>query len=201
MRVRRSNANASEIALPGPGVGSYDAAMVRTSRHTFAICAVLVLCTLAAAASSDAQGKPPSAAPTRSPEGAAPTRSPEGAAPTRSPEEAERDRAIVEALRREDPAEADRYVALSDARVQAMAELRRTEIQYNAAGPELRSVFAASLRRAQHKYGEAALAILDFFDARDRRAISRYQEEIKRIDQFLEERQRNRAELQKLLGP
>jgi hypothetical protein len=192
MRVRRSNANASEIALPGPGVGSYDAAMVRTSRHTFAICAVLVLCTLAAAASSDAQGKPPSAAPTRSPE---------GAAPTRSPEEAERDRAIVEALRREDPAEADRYVALSDARVQAMAELRRTEIQYNAAGPELRSVFAASLRRAQHKYGEAALAILDFFDARDRRAISRYQEEIKRIDQFLEERQRNRAELQKLLGP
>ena len=128
---------------------------------------------------------------------------PPAAAPaqTRSPEEAERERATIEALRREDPAEADRYVALSDARAQAIADLRRAEIQYNAAGPELRSAFSATLRRAQSKYAEAFLALLDFFDARERRAVARYQEEIQRINKLLEDRQQTRAELQKLLGP
>ena len=115
--------------------------------------------------------------------------------------EAERERGFVEALRREDPAEADRFVALSDARAQAIAELRRVEGQYTAAGPELRSAFAASLRGAQRKYAEASLALLDFFDARERRALARYQEEIQRIQKLLEDRQRTRAELQKLLGP
>ncbi len=115
--------------------------------------------------------------------------------------EAERERGFVEALRREDPAEADRYVALSDGRAQAIAELRRVESQYSAAGPELRSVFAASLRGAQRKYAEASLALLDFFDARERRAVTRYQEEIQRIGKLLEDRQRTRTELQKLLGP
>src|SRR5688572_24903697 len=76
------------------------------------------------------------------------------AAQTRTSEETERERATVEALRREDPAEAERYVALSDARTQAIADLRRVEIQYNAAGPELRSAFVAPLRRAQSKYAE-----------------------------------------------
>jgi hypothetical protein len=119
----------------------------------------------------------------------------------RTPEEAERERATVEALRREDPVEADRYVALSDARAQAMADLRRAETQYNAAGPELRSAFSAPLRRAQRKYAETSLALLDFFDTRERRAIARYQEEIQRINTLLEDRQRTRAELQKLLSP
>lgn len=123
-----------------------------------------------------------------------------GPAQTRSAEETERERAIVEALRREDPAEADRYVALSDARAQAIANLRRVEAQYNAAGPELRSAFAAPLRRAQRTYAETSLALLDFFDTRERRAIARYQEEIQRINTLLEDRQRARAELQKLLG-
>jgi hypothetical protein len=122
-------------------------------------------------------------------------------AQTRTAEEAERERTLIEALRREDPAEADRYVALSDARAQAIAELRRVEAQYNAAGPELRSVFSAPLRRAQRKYAETSLAVLDFFDARERRAITRYHEEIERINKILEDRQRSRAELQKLLGP
>jgi hypothetical protein len=118
----------------------------------------------------------------------------------RSAEETERERELVEALRREDPAEADRYVALSDARAQAIAELRRVEAQYQGAGPELRAVFIAPLRSAQRKYAETSLALLDFFDARERRAIARYQEEIQRINALLEDRQRARAELQKLLG-
>jgi hypothetical protein len=116
-------------------------------------------------------------------------------------QETERERQFVEALRREDPAEAERFVALSDARAQAVNDLRRAEAQYNAAGPELRSAFAPSLRRAQHKYAEASLALLDFFDARERRAISRYQEEIQRVQKAIEDRQRTRADLQKLLGP
>ena len=116
-------------------------------------------------------------------------------------QETEREREFVEALRREDPAEADRFVALSDARAQAIAELRRAEGQYAAAGPELRSAFAASLRGAQRKYAEASLALLDFFDARERRALACYQEEIQRIQKLLEDRQRTRAELQKLLAP
>ena len=126
---------------------------------------------------------------------------PAAVAQTRSAEETERERGFVEALRREDPAEADRYVALSDARAQAIADLRRAEAQYQAAGPELRSAFAAPLRRAQRKYAETSLAVLDFFDTRERRALARYQEEIQRINTLLEERQRSRAELQKLLDP
>ena len=122
-------------------------------------------------------------------------------AQTPSAQETERERQFVEALRREDPAEADRFVALNDARSQAIAELRRAEGQYNAAGPELRSAFTAPLRRAQHKYAEASLALLDFFDARERRAVTRYQEEIQRVQKSIEDRQRTRAELQKLLGP
>ena len=122
-------------------------------------------------------------------------------AQTLGAQETERERQFVEALRREDPAEADRFVALNDARTLAVNELRRVEAQYNAAGPELRSAFAASLRRAQHTYAEASLALLDFFDARERRAIASYQEEIQRIQKAIEDRQRTRAELQKLLAP
>ena len=116
-------------------------------------------------------------------------------------QETERERQFVEALRREDPAEADRFVALNDARTQAVNELRRAEAQYNAAGPELRSAVSASLRRAQHKYAEASLALLDFFDVRERRAVTRYQEEIQRVQKAIEDRQRTRADLQKLLSP
>lgn len=124
-----------------------------------------------------------------------------GAAQPRATDDVERERAAVEALRREDPAEADRYVALNDARNQAITELRQAEERYNAAGPELRSAFVAPYRRAQRKYAEASLALLDFFDARERRALARYQEEIQRLNKLLEDRQRSRAELQKLLAP
>ena len=122
-----------------------------------------------------------------------------GAQP-RGPDESEREREVIEALRREDPAEADRYVGLSSARAQAIAELRRAEAQYNAAGAELRPAFTASLRQAQRKYAETSLALLDFFDTRERRALVRYREEIERIQKLLDDRQRTRADLEKLLG-
>ena len=111
----------------------------------------------------------------------------------------ERERAFVEGLRREDPAEADRYVALRDARNQAIAEIQKIQARYSAAGPELRPIVVQQLKDAQRQYAASALALLDFLDGRERRAVVRYQEEISRINRTLEERARSRAELEKLL--
>ena len=111
------------------------------------------------------------------------------------------DHAYVDALRREDPSIADRYVVLRDARAKALAEMRKVEAQYQGAGPQLRGIFANSLRQAQKKYAETSLALLEFFDARDRTNIGRYQEEIVRLNGLIEERRRTRAELEKLLAP
>ena len=111
----------------------------------------------------------------------------------------ERERAFVEGLRRENPAEADRYVALRDARNQAVDEVQKAQQRYVAAGPELRSLFGQQLRDAQRQYAQRSLALLDFLDARERRALARYQEEIGRINRLLEERGRSRAELEKML--
>ena len=109
--------------------------------------------------------------------------------------------AYLEALRREDAAASERYVALRDARAQALADLRKVEGQYQGAGPELRGLFVNQLRQARKKYAEASLALLEFFDARDRTNISRYQEEIVKLNGLIEERRRTRAELEKLLAP
>ena len=111
----------------------------------------------------------------------------------------ERERTFVEGLRREDPAEADRYLALRDARNQAVDEVQKAQQRYAAAGPELRSLFARELRDAQRQYAQRSLALLDFLDARERRALARYQAEIGRINRILEERGRSRAELEKML--
>ena len=112
---------------------------------------------------------------------------------------AEHERAFVEGLRREDPGEADRYVALRDARNQAIAEIQKVQARYSAAGPELRPVFVQQLRDAQRHYATSALALLDFLEGRERRVVARYQEEISRINRTLEERARSRTELEKLL--
>jgi len=111
----------------------------------------------------------------------------------------EREQSFVEGLRRENPAEAERYVALRDARNQAVAEVQKAQSRYSAAGPELRAVFVQQLRDAQRQYAERSLALMDFLDARERRALVRYQEEIARINRLLEERARSRGELEKLL--
>ena len=111
----------------------------------------------------------------------------------------ERERGFVEGLRREDPASAERYVALRDARRQARAALQKAQSQYAAAGPELRPVVIRQLQDAQRQYAKTSIAVLDFLDARDRRFLARYQEEIGRITKVLEEHARVRAELEKQL--
>ena len=111
----------------------------------------------------------------------------------------ERERQFVETLRREDPAEAERWGVLRDARRRALSELREAENQYGAAGPVLRPLALPRLTQTQRKYAETSLAVLDFLDARDRRALTSYQEAIKQITGILEERKRARVEFQKML--
>ena len=124
-----------------------------------------------------------------------------GTALAQSRGEDEREQTYLDALNREDAAAAERYIALRDARAQALADMRKVEAQYNAAGPQLRSLFANPLRQARKKYAENSLALLDFFDARDRLNAVRYQEEIGKLNALIDERQRTRAELEKLLAP
>jgi hypothetical protein len=115
--------------------------------------------------------------------------------------EAEREHAYVDMLRREDAAAADRYVALRDARAQALADLRKAEAQYNGAGPGLQAIFLRSVREARKKYAETSLALLEFFDVRDRALINRYEDEVRKIRGLLDERGRTRGEIEKLLAP
>jgi len=110
-----------------------------------------------------------------------------------------RERAYVDALRREDAATADRYVALRDARARAIADLRRAQERFNAMPPALRGGLVGEMRQAERAYAERSLALLDFLDARDRGSIARYEEEIGRVRRHLEERAPTRAELEKLL--
>jgi hypothetical protein len=116
----------------------------------------------------------------------------------RAAEEAH-ERAYVDALRREDAAIADRYVALRDARAQAIADLRRAQERFNAMPPALRAGLVGEMRQAERAYAERSLALLDFLDARDRGTVARYEEEIGRLRRHLEERGATRAELEKLL--
>ena len=113
----------------------------------------------------------------------------------------EDDQAYLEALRREDPTVADRYVVLRDARAAALADMRKVETQYHAAGPQLRGIFINALLQARKKYAETSLALLDFFDERDTVNVARYREEISKINALVEDRRRTRAELEKLLAP
>jgi hypothetical protein len=110
----------------------------------------------------------------------------------------DRERTFVEELRREDAGQADRYVALRDARNEAVTEVQKAQARYSAAGPELRPVVVRQLRDAQRVYAERSLALLDFLDERARRAAAHYQEEIDRINRLLEDRARTRADLEKL---
>jgi hypothetical protein len=112
---------------------------------------------------------------------------------------AERERAFIEGLRSEDPASADRFIALRDAQRQAMAELKRKEGQVNAMPPDLRPSLLPQLKQAQRKYVDSQVKILDFLDERDRRGIARLQEDIAQVKRALEERQRSREDLKKLL--
>ena len=112
---------------------------------------------------------------------------------------AAREQAFIEALRREDPASADRFIALREAEQQALAEFQRSQGRANAMPRELRASFLPQLKQAQRKYVDSQAKILDFLDERDRRIMARLQEEIARLNRALEERRRSRDELMKLL--
>ena len=124
---------------------------------------------------------------------------PAAAQPRDVADEETRERSYVDALRREDAATADLYVALRDARLRAMTDLRRAQERFNAMPPGLRAGLVGDLRNAERAYAERSLALLDFLDARDRSAIARYEEEITRVRRHLEERGATRTELEKLL--
>jgi hypothetical protein len=113
--------------------------------------------------------------------------------------EEERERQFVEVLRKEDPADADRWTALRETRRRALSEMREAENQYGAAGPVLRSLALPRLTQAQRKYAEASLAVLDFLDTRDRRILANYHNAVKQLNEVLDERKRARTEFQKML--
>ena len=113
---------------------------------------------------------------------------------------ARHEKAFVEALRREDPASADRFVALRDAQQKALAELQSAESRANAVPPVLRASFLPQLKQARREYVDSQLRILDFLDERDRGIVARLQEEIGRFNRELEGRQKSRDELKKLLS-
>jgi hypothetical protein len=112
---------------------------------------------------------------------------------------AAREKAFIEALQRENPASAARFIALRDAQQKALAELQSTEGRANAAPPALRPSFLPQLKQARKKYVDSQLKILDFLDERDRGIVARLQEEIGRFNRELEGRQKSRDELKKLL--
>lgn len=124
---------------------------------------------------------------------------PAAAQPRDATDEEARERSYEDALRREDPALADRYVALREARTRAIADLRRAKDRFNALPPTLRGSLVGEVRQAERTYAERSLALLDFLDARERGAIARYEEEIARIRRLLDQRGTTRAELEKLL--
>jgi hypothetical protein len=111
---------------------------------------------------------------------------------------AARERAFIETLRRENPASADRFIALREAAQQSLAELRRREAQANAMPTGLRGSLLPQLKQAQRNYVDAQFKILDFLDERDRRIIASLQEDLAQLKHALEERQRSREELKKL---
>ncbi|HET7343079.1 MAG TPA: hypothetical protein VFL90_16560 [Methylomirabilota bacterium] len=109
------------------------------------------------------------------------------------------DQGFIESLRRDDPAGAERFVSLRDARDKAIADLQQATQRYNAGGAVLHSVTLPPLAQARHRYAETSLALLDFLDAHDRASLQRLQENIERLNRVLEERKKSRAELEKLL--
>jgi hypothetical protein len=113
---------------------------------------------------------------------------------------AAREKAFIEALRREDPVSADRFIALRDAQQKAIAGLRSAESRANAAPPALRPSFLPQLKQARQKYVDSQFKILDFLNERDRGIVARLQEEIGRFNRELEGRQKSRDELKKLLS-
>ena len=122
-----------------------------------------------------------------------------GQPPAKSGAAAAEDAAFIEYLRRQDPAAAERFVALRDARDAALVDYRQASERYGAGGPALRPVSLPALQQARRRYAEASLALLDFLDARDRGVIAKLEADAARVKRSLDERARDRAELERML--
>lgn len=113
-------------------------------------------------------------------------------------DEAAREQAFVEVLRREDPASAEKFIALRAAQRQAVDDLRKSESRANAMPPELRASFLPQLKQARKKFAETQLKVLDFLDERDQKVIARLAGDIEQFKRALEDRQKARDDLNKL---
>ncbi|HEU5195115.1 MAG TPA: hypothetical protein VFW70_10285 [Methylomirabilota bacterium] len=121
------------------------------------------------------------------------------AQPAKPPASAGEDTGFIDYLRRQDPAAAERFIQLRDARDAAIENLRRASARYSAGGAALRAVSLPELREARRRYAEASLAMMDFLDARDRQSIARLETDVERLKRSLEERGRERPELERML--
>jgi len=127
------------------------------------------------------------------------TAGPALAQPAPRTQTADDDTAFIEYLRRQDPASADRFIELRDARVAAQAELQRASERYAAGGPALKPVALPALQQARRRYAETSLAMLDFLDSRDRSLIARLEGDIERVKRSLDTRARDRVQLERML--
>src|SRR4051812_41300932 len=122
-----------------------------------------------------------------------------GQAPAKGGAAAAEDAAFVEYLRRQDPAAAERFLTLRDARDAALTDYRQATERYGAGGPALRAGSLPALQQARRRYAEASLALLDFLDARDRSVIAKLEADAARVKRMLDERARDRGELERML--
>lgn len=121
-----------------------------------------------------------------------------GAQPAAKSSAAAEDAAFVEYLRRQDPAIAERFLALRDAREAALTELQRASERYASGGPALRPVSLPALQQARRRYAAAALAVLDFLDERDRALIMRLEGDLERVKRSIDGRVKDRAEMERM---
>ena len=127
------------------------------------------------------------------------TAAPAFAQPATKAPAADEDAAFIEYLRRQDPASAERFIELRDARAAAQAEFQRASERYAAGGPALRPVALPALQQARRRYAETSLALLDFLDTRDRGVIARLESDIERVKRGLENRAKDRVQLERML--
>jgi hypothetical protein len=121
-----------------------------------------------------------------------------GAAPA-SAQAPDRDQSFIEYLRRQDPAAAERFVTLRNARDAALADLNEAAQRYSAGGPALRPVSLPALQKARRRYADASLALLDFLDERDRATIAKLEADVERVKHSIEARGLDREKIEKLL--
>jgi hypothetical protein len=109
------------------------------------------------------------------------------------------DAAFIEYLRRQDPAAAERFITLRNARNGALEDYKQAGQRYSAGGEALRPVSLPALQQARRRYAETSLALLDFLDERDRAVLAKLEADVERVKRSIEARTLDRAQIEKLL--